>query len=529
MKKIAQDTAIFENFRKPNVVYVDKTSYLHRLVSDPEQGRFFFIARPRRFGKSLMISTLEAIFKGRKELFDGLAISKTDYDWQGYPVIHLSFAMLNVSTVEMAQEEICGKLADSLLLVGYDYDTSMGPGRNLRRAILQLHQQTGKQVVVLVDEYDAPIGDAFDDLQKANAIRAFLADIYGQIKENEDLIRFAMLTGVTRFTNLSIFSKLNTLGDLTLDPEFATMLGYTEEELKANFSEHMHAHAQKMKLSDEDYLAQLRFWYDGYRFTALNETRVYNPIAIAKTLIAQAPHFSATWATTGRPTIVAKFAKRQELPSLAEQANKIASLPDITSTSIENMKALSLLYQTGYLTIDQVRQGDEVTLRVPNEEVRRDYSGFILTLSLGEDGVQTMGENVREALAKHDFKELFSQLKSLYATFSLGAAKAKIPESFYQAILQTLFLSLNFQVTVNAPAAEGFADLVLETIDGTFIFELKRSYNGTVKDAIAQIRERHYAEPYIAKGRPIYLIGLVFDDQTHLLVDNDVETYASEG
>ena len=315
MANIAQDTSDFAELRGMGYIYVDKTEPLHRLITARDiGGKLFFVSRPRRFGKSLMISTLKCIFQGRRDLFAGLAIDKLDYDWVDYPILHFSFAGIKATSLEAFVDDFRTRLEESFADAKAPWDPALSPGANFRRAIRALVEKTGKPVVLLIDEYDAPVGHALADIPLATAIRGELSDFYIQIKECASDVRFLMMTGVTRFTQLSVFSALNNLNDLTMDARYATLLGYTEEELDANFDEHLRAHAQVMGLSYDAYRAQLRWWYNGYRFAPDTETKVYNPVSIAKTLGQKRPHFAP--ASPLRPHVVAHrpFLRADQLP-----------------------------------------------------------------------------------------------------------------------------------------------------------------------------------------------------------------------
>ena len=275
-EKIAQGTYDFRVMREDGF-YVDKTALLYPLVT---RGRdsFFFISRPRRFGKSLMISTLECLFRGERELFKGLAIDKMDYDWESYPILHFNFGTMDVTTLETFQAGFVARVQEVIEDAKATYNPTLAPNDNFSRAIKALAKDRGKPVVILIDEYDAPVGHALNDIAKAKAIRAKLSAFYGEIKNNVGNIRFMMMTGVTRFTQLSVFSALNNLTDLTMDERYATLLGYTDEELGANFSKTLHRHAEVMGLSYEDYREKLRWWYNGYRFSPDCEEKVYNVV-----------------------------------------------------------------------------------------------------------------------------------------------------------------------------------------------------------------------------------------------------------
>ena len=370
-EKIAQGTYDFRNMRREGYRYVDKTALLYPLVTRGMDS-FFFISRPRRFGKSLMLSTLECLFRGERELFKGLAIDKMDYDWESYPILHFNFAGLNVETLETFKIDFSSRVKETLTKAGCTWNDADFPGANFSRAINTLAADSEqKSVVVLIDEYDAPVGHALNDVPKAEAIRQELSNFYIQIKNNVGAIRFMMMTGVTKFTQLSVFSALNNLTDLTLQPEAATLLGYTEEELEANFSQSLHRHAEVMGLSYEDYRGQLRWWYNGYRFSPRCKTKVYNPLAIGRTLSRQSEFFEPTWSETGHSTALMQYLSTHPLT-----ARDYECIPEVTRRifdiyDLDAIKGVTLLYFLGCLTIKDFDPISNFTLGVPNEDARR--------------------------------------------------------------------------------------------------------------------------------------------------------------
>ena len=369
-EKIAQGTYDFRNMRKDGYLYVDKTALLYPLVTRGMDS-FFFISRPRRFGKSLMLSTLECLFRGERELFKGLAIDKMDYDWAEYPILHFNFGTMDVTTFEAFLAGFVARVQEVIENAKVTYNPTLAPNDNFSRAIKALARERGKPVVILIDEYDAPVGAALNDIEKATAIRAKLSAFYGEIKNNVGNIRFMMMTGVTKFTQLSVFSALNNLTDLTLQPEAATLLGYTEEELEANFSKSLHRHAEVMGLSYEDYRGQLRWWYNGYRFSPRCKTKVYNPLAIGRTLSRQSEFFEPTWSETGHSTALMKYLSTHPLT-----ARDYECIPEITRRifdiyDLDAIKGVTLLYFLGCLTIKDFDPIRSFTFGVPNEDARR--------------------------------------------------------------------------------------------------------------------------------------------------------------
>ena len=520
-QKIAQSVYDFRIMREDGYVYVDKTALLGDLVTGGRDA-FYFISRPRRFGKSLMLSTLECLFRGRRDLFKGLAIDKMDYDWADYPILHFNFATMKVDTLELFTQQFVERVSRTIEAAGGTYNPAVTPDTNFADAIHFLAQKFGKPVVVLIDEYDAPVGAALSDPAKATAIRATLSAFYGEIKNNASDIRFMMMTGVTRFTQLSVFSALNNLNDLTMDSRYATLLGYTEEELEANFSPSLHEHADIMGLAYEDYRAELRRWYNGYRFSPDCETRVYNPVAIAKTLSPKRKTFAPTWSKTGRPSVLINFLTMRDVEDRDYENVRGVTESALDVCRLEAIQPVSMFYQSGYLTIKDFKNS-LFTLGIPNEEVRLDLNSLLAQYAAQEEGGETFRDAASFSLMEADFETFFAQVRALFAHLPYGSTEVRVPEPAYQRILYVLFASWQpFRVTAEDRQAQGRADIVVESDERIFIFELK--VDKTAAEAIAQIKERGYAEPYKALGKPIYLIGLNFKSENHALDGALVET-----
>ena len=518
-QKIAQGVYDFRIMREDGYVYVDKTALLGDLVTGGRDA-YYFISRPRRFGKSLMLSTLKYIFQGKRELFKGLAIDKMDYDWAEYPVLHFSFAGIKVKTLEAFERNFCLRVKKVLTEAECSWNEEASPDANFNQAITELAKKKGKPVVILVDEYDAPVGHALADAKLASDIRQDLSDFYIQIKECASDVRFMMMTGVTRFAQLSVFSALNNLNDLTMDARYATLLGYTEEELDANFDEDLREHAEIMDLSYEDYRAELRRWYNGYRFSPDSETRVYNPVAIAKTLGPKRKTFAPTWSKTGRPSVLINYLTMFDVDNRDYENVRGVSESALDVCNLEAIQPVSMFYQSGYLTIKDFKN-PYFMLGVPNEEVRIDLNSLLLQYAAREEG-EPIRDAAGFALQEADFEAFFAQVRALFAHLPYGSTEDRVPEAAYQRILYVLLSACPFRVTAEDRQAQGRADIVVESDERVFIFELK--VDGTAQEALAQIKERGYAEPYKALGKPIHLIGLNFKSATHSLDDAVVET-----
>ena len=475
------------------------------------------MSRPRRFGKSLTLSVLKALFSGRRELFEGLFIAeKTDWNWNEiYPIIHFEFNDVTTTSVEDFEESFAIHVQERLENAGYSYDKALPPPENFGKAIESLSAKNGgKGVVILIDEYDAPVGHSLGDIDMAEKIRDRMSALYSRMKNRTGDIRFLLMTGISKFTRLSVFSALSNLVDVTQDEAYATMFGYTEEELTANFEEHLRAHAEKMGKPYDEYRAEMKKWYNGFRFSTEDATTVYNPVSVALTLDAKESGFKATWATTGRPSMLMNYLKREEVAGLDYENLPEVAAAEFDVADLRRLKPIAMLYQAGYLTI---KGYDDGLYRIgpPDEEVRRDLAETVTGVISGEGTAWAASLGVKLITAR--WPEFFVGLKSLYAHMPYGSTEETAHEAAYQRILCTLLASQGVEYRAEDVQSNGRADIVARHKKGIYIFELK--VDEPVDKAFAQIRKKGYAEPYLADGRPIWLIGLSFDSKTRRLVD----------
>ena len=519
MKPIATNIADFETLRKEGLLYVDKTAHLHRLITKPGS-TFFFCARPRRFGKSLSVTTLKSIFLGHREFFDGLAIAKTGYDWKPHAVIHFNWGGVEVSDIETFERTLAIAVGDALRAAGYPYDPAIPPSSNLARAIDFFYKKDGVGAAILIDEYDDPVAKALADVDLAERIRTRLSAIYAQFKDNSGKIRFLYITGVSKFTKLSVFSTLSSLNDISFEADYAALYGYTEEELSANFEGHMRAKAERMGLTYEAFRAELKRWFNGYRFADENPVTVYNPVSIALTLVSTSARFKPTWTSTGRASTLMNYIRREGALSIDPDREIDAVDADFDVADLAHIQPVGLLYQTGYLTIADCSYG-LYTLRVPDEEVRQDLAALLAGAYAGKDAQwsASLGGKLRAG----KFDAFFDGLKSLYAQLPYGSHEGfeRKNEFSYTRPLCMLLAAQGFRYDPEVTQTAGRGDLVATHPCGVYIFELK--VDATAADALAQIREKDYAEPYRARGLPIIAIGLAFDSKTRQLVDAAVE------
>jgi len=522
MQPLPIDTESFWKIRtsNPQKLYVDKTAYLHRLITDPQSSNYF-LARPRRFGKSLMISTLEEIFLGHRELFRGLAIDGTDYDWQAYPVIHLDMGRCASADFEDFLRSLPVEMERALATAGYVYEKELLPSDNFGRAIDSLAAEHGS-CVVLVDEYDDPVAKALKDPAVADKVRDKLATVYGQLKSRTAQVRFLMLTGVSKFTKLSVFSTISNLVDLADRDEYASLLGYTEAEIDANFAEHVARHASKMGLDVTAYRAELRRLFNGYRFWREEGENVYNPVSVNLNLGCPTKTFNLYWTKTGRPSMLMNFMERGDLISLDPECVQNVLESEFDVTDLAHLKAMPMLYQTGYLTIrDYNRHAGTYTLGVPDEEVRRDFSLLMASQIARED--VGWAASLGAKLLGCDWDGFFLGLKSLYGAAAYGSTEGRVHESSYSRNLLFLLRGQGIVCQPEVVQADGRADLVADHVCGTYVFELKVDKPAAL--ATTQAERKHYATPYLAAGKPVWIIGLSFDSRTHELVDHCVEEW----
>ena len=508
MKPIAKNNCDFPSLRRSGCLYVDKTAWLARMATDPE-AHFFFLARPRRFGKSLMISTLEAMFQGKRELFEGLAIMDTDWDWKKkYPVIHLNMGMCAAGDYDTFAQNLPDCIKAGLVGAGVKYNAKKTPSSNFGSAIDALAAK-GKPPVILIDEYDDPVAKALKDVTVAELVRDALAPIYGQMKDRSGKIRFLMITGVSKFTKLSIFSTLSSLVDISFEDDYASMLGYTEDELDRYFSEHMEAHRQVMGLSAEAYRAEIKRLYNGYRFWLDEGENVYNPVSINLTMANRKKRFELYWAETGKASFLMNFLKRGDVLAVDPDALKRVTKAKLDVSDLGRLPVEGMLFQTGYLTIADYK--DRLfSLAIPDEEVRQDLSALMAGLVADKDTV--WASDIGSCLQCADWPAFFEGIEALYAGAVYGSTEGKPHELSYARCLKFLLQGQGFRVMQEVAHAGGRTDIVADHPCGTYIFELK--VNKPPKVAMSQIQRRKYAAPYRAAGKPVWAVGLSFNGRT---------------
>ena len=423
MKNLSTSIYTFEKLRQENCVYVDKTEYLHKLVTGASQQ--VFCARPRRFGKSLTVSTLEAIFRGKRELFEGLYIGGQDYDWQEYPVVHLDFARADMRDLDKLQMSLCLQLSQ----IGEEYGISLqgnNPVVMLDTLLLKLAQQSNHGVVLLVDEYDKPIFEHIEDKEDAEEFRKFLSSFYQIIKGAESQERFVFLTGVTRLAKLSIFSKLNNLFDITMDEEFATMMGYTQSELENDFAGWLDKSLAEQVtdefgelLDREGLLGELKRWYDGYCFAPGCET-VYNPVSVGNFFLKKNA-FRNYWFATGTPRFLVDLMQRNKMTLMDVTGARLPAssldsfdVTELAGSEVRNERIIELMLQTGYLTLDYVLTRPQLAyvMRFPNAETEKSFGENLLNAYVKQRTPAAWSVDIWEAAESGDTEKFINMLQS---------------------------------------------------------------------------------------------------------------------
>ena len=498
--------------REEDCYYVDKTGFIARLV---DEGKHYFLSRPRRFGKSLFLDTLKELFEGNEALFTGLHIHDR-WDWSlRHPIVRLDFGAGHfgesgyVHTNTMAQLAAAGQ--DAGVKVGHD----TAPER-LRDLLRTLHAKTGRRVVVLVDEYDKPILDALDTADVARANRNYLRGLYSTIKSSDAHVRFTFLTGVSKFSKVSVFSGLNNLTDITLDPCYSAICGYTEEDLDAVF-------APELPGLDRE---RVRDWYNGYNW--LGPEKVYNPFDIL--LLFRRRRFAAHWFESATPTFLVETLFRRRVSTLSLDG-MLTSSELLSAFDVEAIATEALLFQTGYLTIKHVRDRGGVRryrLGYPNREVRQSLNESLLRLLVHDTTQQTANsDRLYDLLEAEDFAGLEMLFPAFFASIPYEwytNNDIAAYEGYYASVFYSYFAATGFDVTVEDSSSRGRADMAVRFGGNVCLFEFKVVEQASAGAALAQLKERGYADKYGASGELIHLIGVEFSKETRNVTAFEVET-----
>ncbi len=497
----------FREVREDDCYYVDKTPHIQRLL---DGGKHYFLSRPRRFGKSLFLDTLKEFFEGSEELFEGLAIHGTGWDWSmRHPVVRLDFSSGSFASVDDLHAEVADQLDVIAAEAGIELAGCTAPIR-LRQLIRELRGRTGQRVVVLVDEYDKPILDALESPDVARANRDYLRGLYSTLKSSDAHVRLSFITGVSKFSKVSVFSGLNNLTDITLDPQFSDLCGYTEADLDAVFTP---------ELPGLDREA-IREWYNGYSW--LGEEKVYNPFDIL--LLFRNREFKAHWFETGSPTFLVDTLFRRRVRSL-DLDGTLTSGELLSTFDVDEIAPEALLFQTGYLTI---REREDLAgeflyrLGYPNREVRQSLNRSLLR-RLGQDGAEQTANSVRlyRLLEAGDVPGMEALFHAFYASIPhQWYANNDIAdyEGFYASVFYSYFAGLGLDVAVEESTSRGRLDMAVRFEGRVYVFEFKVVEQAGEGTAMAQLVERGYADKYRAPGVPVHLVGVEFSSASRNVV-----------
>lgn len=506
----------FEKIISGDYTYIDKTQYIYQLVAEANP---YFLSRPRRFGKSLLISTLAALFSGKRYLFKNLWIDQSDWEWNEYPIIRLDMSTINNNTPEMLESALIAELNK---IAGHHNFTLIGVTPSDYLSSLIDNFSLTQKVVVLVDEYDKPILDRLGDPVIANQNREILRQFYSILKARDADLKFIFLTGVTKFSKVSVFSGLNNLKDISLHKNYATLLGLTEQEIARYFTQELDSIAKERGESLDVVRDMIKKWYNGYSFSPDSKSeRVYNPLSLMNFI--DTARFSNYWFTTATPTFVLKLIRDSEYPVADFETGVIMGDNIDDSYETNQIDLATLLYQTGYLTIGNYDDASKrYFLKYPNEEVRRSFTNHLLRelTSLSSSRIEPQMYRIEKALEAEDLAIFFNEFNILLSSIPYTLQIPK--EAYYHSLLYAILRCLNFEVTAEVMTSRGRIDMIFASKNKVFVFEFKIDSTSTI--AIEQIKKHKYYQKYMGPDYKIFLIGANFDTKTKVISDWALET-----
>ena len=494
----------FEEIRKLDNLYIDKTAYIYRMTHT--DGKYFFLSRPRRFGKSLLVSTFQSYFEGKKELFEGLAIEKLEKEWNTYPVLHFDLS----KGKHMEKEQLNRYLLDIIEKQEARFDcksNKIDVNIRLDDLINVVYRKTGKQVVVLIDEYDAPLLDVAHEKEKLDELRNTMRNFYSPLKGNESMLRFVFMTGITKFSQLSIFSELNNIKNVSMDEPYAGICGITKEELLTQMSDDIDVLAEHLELSREETIQELKDHYDGYHF-CWPSPDVFNPYSLLNCFADG--RMDDYWFGSGTPTYLINMMRKYDflpadLGEAIEVGKKDFDAPTETMTTI-----VPLLYQSGYVTIKGYDKPTKLyLLALPNQEIRVGLYGSLLPHYLTDKSAKanTTIAKMSVLVKKGDMDAAFCLLNNFLET--VPYCDNTHYEGHWQQTLYIMFALLtNYDILVEQHTAKGRIDITMETADTIYVMELK--FNKSAEEALAQIEAKHYVDAFKMSGKKMVKIGLNF-------------------
>ena len=494
----------FENLREGNFIYVDKTRYIEKIVNGSQ---YYFLGRPRRFGKSLFLSTLKCFFEGKRELFKGLYIDTIDWDWKPYPVLHL-----DLNNQQYKEENNLDILIENFLSIKEkEYDitpTQQDHSVRFSNLIKGMYETTGKRVVILVDEYDKPLVNNIHNRNRFEMYRDKLATIYSNFKSSAEYIRLVFLTGVSRFGKLSVFSGLNNISDISFLPQYSAICGVTEEELLSNFQQGIEDLGEESGNSFDEVVAMLKRWYDGYHFSEKSPD-IYNPFSILHVLADK--YYDNYWISSGTPTLLVEQLKRTST-DLTKLLNIRCDRNALRGLDIDNISPESLFYQTGYLTIkDYDPRRQLYRLGLPNIEVKQGFFEFLLPYysNMRTNDVRVFVFDFLDEMEEGRVETFMKRLESMFA--GIGYDMKFDEERNVQNAFLILFSLIGLNVDAEVRTSDGRIDILVRTNDYVYIMELK--YDGTPEEALEQIERKEYALPWAVDSRNVIEIGINYSSE----------------
>ena len=515
LKRLPVGIQTFSEVIDLDCLYIDKTEYIWNMI---HLGKYIFLSRPRRFGKSLLVSTLQAYYEGRKDLFKGLFIETVEKDWTEYPVLRFDMSLGKHMEKEQLERYLLYILGENERRFGITSD-SIDPNVRLKNLIANAYEKTGKKVVILIDEYDAPLLDVVHEKETLPVLRNVMRNFYSPLKASDPYLEFVFLTGITKFSQLSIFSELNNLKNISMRPDYAAVCGITEEEMLTQMTDYIDDFAEAQQITRDEAIEGLKLQYDGYHFTWPSPD-IYNPFSLLNAF--QDHDYTNYWFGSGTPTyLIEMLRKYNVVPSKIGGASVLASAFDAPT---ENMKSITpLLYQSGYVTIKDYNRATKLyTLDIPNTEIRVGLMDSLLPNYVHEyydEGGTTIGY-MYEALYNENLDEMFRLLQAYLLT--VPYCDNANSEGHYQQLLYVIFSLFGRYVDVEVHTPTGRVDIVMKTAKALYLFELK--LNMSAQTAINQIDLKDYSSKFALSGLPIVKVGINFDPERRTIGDWKVVT-----
>lgn len=506
----------FSEIRKGDYLYIDKTEYVYRMTH--ADAKYMFLSRPRRFGKSLLVSTLHAYFEGRKELFEGLAIANMEIEWEQYPVLHFDMSLGKHMDKDALNRYLHNMLQNNELRLGIKTRDVEDTNVRFTNLIMDIYHQTGKQVVVLIDEYDAPLLDVVHEEKDLPVLRNVMRNFYSPLKACDPYLRYVFLTGITKFSQLSIFSELNNIKNISMEREYADICGITEEEIKRHMKEGMDELADKLQVTHDEVLDALKENYDGYHFTWPSPD-VYNPYSLLNAF--SDGRLNSYWFGSGTPTyLIEMLRKYNVLPSEIGGIEAMAADFDAPTEQMESI--VPLLYQSGYITIKKGDPQMEIyLLDIPNKEVRVGLMRSLLPNYVNRQ-VRTCNVTVAKmslAISEGRMDDALRLLQTFLGT--VPYCDNTDYEGHYQQLMYIIFSMLSYEVDVEVRTPHGRVDMVLKTHDRLYLIELK--LDKSADKAMEQINLKNYSDRFALCKLPVVKVGINFDSKRGTIEDWKIE------